>query len=106
MVYQGKFGLTVDELKEMNKLTNEGLAVGMKLKTQKTKEPVETVETEVENVSVDETSEDQFIEYEVQKGDTMYSISRKFEVNAADILKWNNKADNSLSIGEKIKMKK
>ena len=38
----------------------------------------------------------------VQKGDTMYSISKKYNVKVSDIWKWNNKSDNNLSEGEKL----
>ena len=38
----------------------------------------------------------------VQKGDTMYSISKKYNAKVSDIWKWNNKKDNSLSLGEEL----
>ena len=38
-------------------------------------------------------------------GETMYSISKKYGVKVDDILRWNNKKDNSLSEGEKLKIK-
>ncbi|WP_445721999.1 glucosaminidase domain-containing protein [Flavobacterium sp.] len=43
--------------------------------------------------------------YEIQKGDTLYSISRKFNMSVDEIKKVNGLNDNSLSIGQKIKVK-
>ena len=40
--------------------------------------------------------------YEVQKGDTLYSISKKFSVTVDDLKQKNNLADNSISIGQKL----
>ncbi len=40
--------------------------------------------------------------YEVQKGDTLYSISKKFNILIDDIKKKNNLPDNNLSIGQRL----
>lgn len=43
--------------------------------------------------------------YEVQKGDTLYSISKKFNVLVDDLKQKNNLSDNGISIGQKLKVK-
>lgn len=43
--------------------------------------------------------------YEVQKGDTLYSISKKFNILVDDIKQKNNLSDNTLSIGQRLKVK-
>ncbi|TDW44277.1 flagellum-specific peptidoglycan hydrolase FlgJ [Flavobacterium sp. 270] len=43
--------------------------------------------------------------YEVQKGDTLYSISKKFNVLVDDLKQKNNLSDNAISIGQKLKVK-
>jgi flagellum-specific peptidoglycan hydrolase FlgJ len=43
--------------------------------------------------------------YEVQKGDTLYSISKKFNVLVDDLKQKNNLSDNALSVGQKLKVK-
>ncbi|WP_269234962.1 glucosaminidase domain-containing protein [Flavobacterium flavigenum] len=43
--------------------------------------------------------------YEVQKGDTLYSISKKFNILVDDLKQKNNLTDNALSIGQKLKVK-
>ena len=40
--------------------------------------------------------------YVVQKGDTLYSISKKFELKVEDLKKKNNLSDNTLSIGQRL----
>jgi flagellum-specific peptidoglycan hydrolase FlgJ len=43
--------------------------------------------------------------YEVQKGDTLYSISKKFNVLVEDLQRKNNLTDNAISIGQKLIVK-
>ena len=43
--------------------------------------------------------------YEVTKGDTLYSISKKFNVTVDDLKQWNNLSDNAISIGQSLKVK-
>lgn len=40
--------------------------------------------------------------HDVQKGDTLYSISRLYGVSVDDLKRWNNLADNIISIGQKL----
>ncbi|OXA83834.1 glucosaminidase domain-containing protein [Flavobacterium hercynium] len=43
--------------------------------------------------------------YEVQKGDTLYSISKKFNVLVDDLKQKNNLSDNAISIGQRLRVK-
>jgi len=43
-----------------------------------------------------------FKEYQVSQGDTLYSISKKFNVSIDDLKKKNNISDNALSIGQNL----
>ncbi len=43
--------------------------------------------------------------YEVQKGDTMYSISKKFSLTVEELKERNNLSENALAIGQKLKVK-
>ena len=40
--------------------------------------------------------------YEVEKGDTLYAISRKFSISVADLKALNNLTDNTLYLGQKL----
>lgn len=42
--------------------------------------------------------------YEVQKGDTLYSISKKFNLMVDELKQNNNLSDNTLSIGQKLRV--
>jgi flagellum-specific peptidoglycan hydrolase FlgJ len=48
---------------------------------------------------------DNLASYEVQKGDTLYSISKKFNVLVDDLKQKNNLVDNTLSIGQRLIVK-
>jgi LysM repeat protein len=43
-------------------------------------------------------------QYVVQQGDTLYSISKKFNITIEELKKQNNISDNSISIGQNIKI--
>lgn len=43
--------------------------------------------------------------YTVQPGDTLYSLSKKFNVSVDELKKWNNLSDNAINVGQKIKTK-
>ena len=43
--------------------------------------------------------------YVVQKGDTLYSISKKFDLEVDDLKQKNNLSDNTLSIGQRLMVK-
>lgn len=45
-------------------------------------------------------------EYVIQKGDTLYSLSRKFNLSVEELKQINNISDTAISVGQKIKIKK
>lgn len=76
-----KYGITVDELMELNNLTNANLQIGDKLK-------VPTIETE----SI----------YTVKNGDTLWSIAKANNTSVEELKQLNNLASNLLSVGQKL----
>lgn len=58
----------------------------------------------VEALSVEnkKTKGQGLVSYEVQKGDTLYSISKKFELRIDELKQKNNLSDNTLSIGQRL----
>lgn len=50
-------------------------------------------------------SSDKLNQYVVQQGDTLYSISKKFNISVDDLKKQNNLFDNTISIGQTILIK-
>lgn len=77
-----KFNTTVDDLKKANNLTNNSLSIGQKLVIPGKKESTSN------NV------------YTVQKGDSLYSIARKYNVDVNALKQANNLSSNLLSIGQ------
>lgn len=61
--------------------------------------PIENQSTRVVNI---ESGSEGF--YEVQKGDTLYSISKKYNVLVEDLKRKNNLSNNTLSIGQMLKV--
>ena len=43
-------------------------------------------------------------QYIVKKGDTLYSISKKYKVPVDELIKKNNLKSNNISIGQKLKI--
>ncbi|WP_333810304.1 glucosaminidase domain-containing protein [Flavobacterium sp.] len=43
--------------------------------------------------------------YTIQQGDTLYSLSKRFKLTVEDLKKLNNMSDNTISIGQQIKIK-
>ena len=82
-----KYNTTVDELKIINNLTSNILSIGQVLKLPSDK--VSDVEKEENTIS-----------YTVQKGDSLYSIARKYSTTIDKIKDLNNLTTNLLSIGQ------
>lgn len=55
-------------------------------------------------VAKKQPKENEPIIHTVEKGETMWGISRKYSVTVEQIKKWNNKSDISLALGEKLKI--
>lgn len=77
-----KYNISVNELKEMNNLVNNSLAIGQLL----------SVPSGLSLVN----------SYIVQKGDTLYSISKKFNITVDKLKEYNNLSSNLLNVGQKI----
>lgn len=78
-----KLDTTVTELKKLNNLSSNMLSVGQVLKI-----PTKTVDIGETDI------------YQVQAGDTLYSIARKYNISVNELKNLNNLVDNTLSIGQ------
>ena len=83
-----KLGTTVDELKRLNNLTSNNLAIGQTLKI-----PGESSENNI----------DEF--YIVKSGDTLYSIARENGLTVQDIINLNNLTSTNLKVGQRLRLK-
>lgn len=78
-----KFNTTVNELKDLNNLSSNLISIGQQLKIPS---PINTSN----------------IIYTVQKGDTLYSIARKYNVSVDEIKTLNNLTNNTISINQQL----
>lgn len=92
-----KYGITTDTIIKDNALKNNLLSIGQNLKI-RTKE-----DSIVEECFGNETS-DKNIEYIVKKGDSLYSIAKKYNTDVSTIMKNNNLKSSNLSIGQILKI--
>ncbi len=89
-----KYGKSVDQLKQLNNLSDYTLSVGQKLiinENFKEKQP----DTESTNFY-----------HEVQKGETLYAIAKKYNMGVDEIKQLNNLGDVALSVGQKLMVSK
>ncbi len=84
-----KYDISVSEIKSLNNLKSNILQIGQALKIKNKKES---------SVSSN------YIEYNVVKGDSLYTIANKFDVTISDIKKLNNLLTNTLQIGQVLKI--
>ena len=87
-----KYDISVKELIELNNLNNLTLQINQKLKVPK----IITIEPEENDTEI----------YIVEKNDTLWSISRKFNISVNELKELNNLTSNLLSIGQQLKIKR
>jgi len=68
--------------------------------------PIENPQAPDKNFTNDEIKLMDIEFYQVKSGDTLFSISQKYQVTIDDIKKWNNRKNNHLSLGETLKILK
>ena len=79
------YGMSVDQLIAENNLKSNAIDIGMKLK-------------------VDERSSNKGKTYTVKKGDTLYSIAKKFDLSVEDLKKKNKLSSNELNVGQRLEV--
>lgn len=88
--------VTVAQIKEWNKLTGNTIQVGMNL--QVSNKEIEANKVAAANPAVELKN----IEYIVQKGDNLSTISKKFGTPINDLKEWNHLADNNIALGKTL----
>jgi membrane-bound lytic murein transglycosylase D len=112
-----KHGVTVAEVKKWNKLKSNNINLGANLKIVKNERVVTTVRKEVKQPRIVESTQNDAVAsneneedakqnpsdyYEVQKGDNLYYIAKKFNVSIEDLKKWNKIEDGNVQMGSKL----
>ena len=81
-----RYNTKVDSIKAYNGLTSNNLSIGQVIQI-----PLDTTET-------------QYQTYQVQKGDTLYSIARRYNTTIPEIVAINNNLSSNLVVGQVIKI--
>ncbi len=109
-----KYDVAISDLKKWNKLKNNNVPLGKKLKIITNERVVTTVKKLVksENIAMaDKTKKeaapisdktDDF--YVVQTGDNLSTVAKKYNVSVDDLKKWNNLQDNTIQLESKLKV--
>lgn len=78
--YQRRFGVSRKMLVDLNPELNDGFQIGLRIKIPS---------TQIEKVEVVPLQPDKFINHIVKQGETLYAISRQYDVKVMDIKKLN-----------------
>jgi membrane-bound lytic murein transglycosylase D len=103
-----KYNVSLEDLQNWNDLIGNNIAIGQKLRVvapagESAKAETTTAKSETKNGT---TSVDEQLYHTVAAGESMYQISRKYDVTIKDIMQWNNKSDFNVSLGERLLIKK
>ncbi|MBA9073327.1 membrane-bound lytic murein transglycosylase D [Flavobacterium gossypii] len=99
-----KYGVTVAEIKEWNNLEDTNVLSGSKLKLIKN-ENAPVIETKAEKAQQQIASSSKVHQYLVQKGDSLFSIAKKYPgVTVENIKKWNDISNENIKPGMKLKI--
>jgi membrane-bound lytic murein transglycosylase D len=104
-----KFGASLADLKQWNNLPNNSIGVGATLIVAKDELVINTNKATVSSfkkkTNIAESSKKEAIDYYVKKGDSLYSISKKYPgVTISDLKKWNGIRSEELKPGMKLKI--
>ncbi len=99
-----KFGITVNKLKKWNKLKNYNLKTGIKLIVFIPEDEVngKKIATSEKKKKVKEKTKERL--HSVKKGDTLSSISEKYNVTVTDLKRWNRMKNGKIRPGMKLKI--
>ena len=84
-----KFGISVNDLKELNNLSTNVLKIGQTLKVKK-----EQLDDNEQSINT----------YTVQKGDSLYAIAKMYDTSVEELKEINNLSTNVLQIGQVLKI--
>ncbi|GAB3828132.1 hypothetical protein GCM10028895_41240 [Pontibacter rugosus] len=99
-----RYKITIDQLRQWNSLTDNNLKLGQELRVKAPAANAAPAEEAAPAASTSNTSTSVY--HKVASGESMYQISRQYGVTIKDIMEWNKKSDFSVSVGEKLLIRK
>ncbi|WP_439881488.1 LysM peptidoglycan-binding domain-containing protein [Pontibacter sp. MBLB2868] len=101
------YNVSLEDLRTWNNLPDNNIRPGQELRISAPASAASPVKaSEEEKVVNASASTSGTLYHTVAAGESMYQISRKYGATIKDIMEWNNKSDFSVSIGEKLLVKK
>lgn len=97
-----KYNVSVDEMKKLNPEAVKGLSIGDELMIPG--KPVEQVLKRGDTPTVNPINNPSSTSHTVASGETLYSISRKYNVSVDDLKSWNPETSSGLRIGQVLKL--
>ncbi len=92
------YGISVDDLRQMNKLTSDALSIGQELIVKRNTTPAEQPMVKSNNTTPQALKG----VHTVASKETLFSISRQYNVSVDQLKKWNNLNSNELSLGQTL----
>ncbi|MBW9308475.1 LysM peptidoglycan-binding domain-containing protein [Lactobacillus delbrueckii] len=97
-----KYGVSVSDLKKANGVSGHLIYVGQKLQIPtKSTEATKTAKTSTSTSTVDTTS----TTHTVVKGDTLWSLAKKYGVSVSTLMKANNLSSSTILIGQSLNLR-
>lgn len=91
------FNTTINDIKELNNLTSNTIYIGQELTIPKTIPPSNTPPEE-------NPGEDIYTIYTVQKGDSLWSISQRYNISVQELININQLLTTTIKVGEQLKV--
>ena len=96
-----KFSTTVQAIKKINNLTTNTLLPGQQIYIPTPSTPTPTQPT---NPPVPQEPETPYLIYIIQRGDSLWKISQKYDIPVNDIIAFNNLSSANLQIGDELRI--
>ena len=94
-----QFNTTVDEIKKINNITSNNIYINQELYIPSSNTlPSNPLPTP----PIDDDENEEYSEYIVQKGDSLWKISRDYNISVKDLIDINNLTTTTLQIGDKL----
>lgn len=87
-----QYDVSVSQLREWNNISNNQIEIDQVLIVRKSSEKI--------NEDSKRTHQSELKTHRVLRGETLFSISRNYEVSVQDLMEWNNLQSTSISVGQ------
>ena len=94
-----KFNTTVDAIKRLNNITSNNIYLNQELYIPTSSTPPSEP---LPIPPIDDDENEEYSEYIVQKGDSLWKISRDYNITVKDLIELNNLTTTTLQIGDKL----